>query len=47
MFEGPEEVFVHDADTLSTLMAETEAKAAARKAKFRFFDVVSIKPVQV
>lgn len=33
-FEGPEEVFVHDANTLSTLIAEGEAKAAAKKKSF-------------
>lgn len=36
-FEGPEEVFVHDVNplsTLSTLIAEAEAKAAARKRSF-------------
>lgn len=46
-FEGPEEVFVHDANTLSTLIAEGEAKAAAKKKKFRYFQVVSVEPVQV
>lgn len=43
VFEGPEEVFVYDANTLSTLIAEAEAK----RKKFRYFDLVSIKPVLV
>ena len=47
VFEGPEETFVYDANTLSSLVAESEAKAAAKKAKFRYFEVVSIQPVQV
>lgn len=46
-FEGPEEVFTHDADTLSTLIAEAEAKAAAKKKKYRYFNVISVAPVQV
>lgn len=47
VFEGPEETLVHDANTLSSLVAEGEAKAAAKKAKFRYVEVVSIQPVQV
>lgn len=47
VFEGPQEVFVHDANTLSTLVAEAEAKAAAKKQKFRYCELVSFKPVQV
>ncbi|WP_122429428.1 hypothetical protein [Pseudomonas viridiflava] len=47
VFEGPEETFVHDANTLSSLVAEGEAKATAKKANFRYFEVVSIQPVQV
>lgn len=41
-FEGKTEELVHEADTLSTLLAEQEATRAARK-KFRFVEVVSIK----
>ncbi len=44
-FEGEVEVFVYDANTLSTLVAEQEAKNEAKKRKFRYFDVVSIKPI--
>lgn len=46
-FEGEEEVFIHDANTLSTLVAEAEAKVAAKKEKYRYFDVISVTPVQV
>lgn len=42
-FEGDVEVLIYDANTLSTLVAEQEAKNEAKKKKFRYFDVVSIK----
>ncbi|NWB99550.1 hypothetical protein HX882_27050 [Pseudomonas gingeri] len=45
VFGGEGEVFIYDANTLSTFVAEQEAKSAAKKKKFRYFDVVSIKPV--
>lgn len=41
-FEGQTFEFVHEADTLSTLLAEQEATKAARK-KFRYVEVVSIR----
>ena len=41
-FEGDTHEMVHEADTLSTLLAEQEAVKTARK-KFRFVEVVSIK----
>jgi len=44
-FEGDLEVFIYDVSSLSTLMAEIEAKSAAKKKKFKYFDVVSIKSV--
>ncbi|MBI6855920.1 hypothetical protein YA0002_24455 [Pseudomonas cichorii] len=40
-FEGATEIFVHEADTLSTLQAEVEATKAARK-KFKYIEVVSV-----
>ncbi|MCF5051550.1 hypothetical protein GIW50_08520 [Pseudomonas syringae] len=43
-FEGRTFEIVHEADTLSTLLAEQEATKAARK-KFRYVEVVSIKPM--
>ncbi|WP_339493101.1 MULTISPECIES: hypothetical protein [unclassified Pseudomonas] len=42
-FEGKTHEMVHEADTLSTFLAEQEATRAARK-KFRFVEVVSVKP---
>ncbi|WP_367599106.1 hypothetical protein [Pseudomonas fulva] len=47
VYEGPQELFVHNANTLSRLVAEAEAKVAAKKKKFRYFELVSIQPVQV
>jgi hypothetical protein len=41
-FEGETCELIHEADTLSTLLAEQEAVKAARK-KFRYVEVVSIK----
>jgi hypothetical protein len=44
-FEGDVEVFIYDANTLSTLVAEQEAKNEAKKKKFRYFEVMSVQPV--
>jgi hypothetical protein len=41
VYEGDMEVFIHEADTLSTLLAEQEAMKAARK-KFRYIELVSV-----
>ncbi|SAM32947.1 hypothetical protein [Pseudomonas sp. 1 R 17] len=41
-FEGKTLEVVHEADTLSTLLAEQEATKAARK-KFRYVEVISVK----
>jgi len=43
-FEGHTEEMTHEADTLSTLLAEQEATKLARK-KFRYVEVVSVKPI--
>lgn len=43
-FEGKMHEIVHEADTLSTLLAEQIATRAARK-KFRYVEVVSVKPM--
>ncbi|SNS15698.1 hypothetical protein SAMN05444352_10425 [Pseudomonas japonica] len=43
-YEGKMFDFVHDADTLSTLLAEQEATKAARK-KYRFVELVSVRQV--
>lgn len=44
-FEGDMALFTYEADTLSTLQAELDAKKMARK-KYRFIEVVSIQPAQ-
>ncbi|WP_090188605.1 hypothetical protein [Pseudomonas arsenicoxydans] len=44
-FEGDAEQLIYDANTLSTLIAEQEAKAEAKKKKFKYFELVSIKPI--
>ena len=41
-FEGTTFEIVHEADTLSTLLAEQEATKAAKK-KFRYVEVLSVK----
>lgn len=41
-FEGDVEVFIHDSSTLSTLLAEQEARQAAKKKKFKYIEVVSV-----
>jgi hypothetical protein len=43
-FEGKMHEMVHEADTLSTLLAEQEATNAAKK-KSRLVEVVSVKPM--
>ncbi|MBT2372337.1 hypothetical protein [Pseudomonas fluorescens] len=43
-FEGDTELFTHDANTLSTLIAEQEAKNEAKKKKFKYFEVISVNP---
>ena len=44
VFEGEAQELVHEADTLSTLLAEQEAIKAAMK-KFRYVEMVSVKPM--
>lgn len=44
VFEGETQEFLHEADTLSTLLAEQEATKLARK-KFQYVEVVSVKPM--
>jgi hypothetical protein len=45
-FEGEETLYVHEAKTLSTFDAEQEARKAASKEKYKYFEVVSIKRVE-
>jgi hypothetical protein len=44
-FEGSGEILVYEASTLSTLIAEQEAKAEAKKRKYKYFELVSIESV--
>ena len=44
VFEGETQEIIHEADTLSTLLAEQEATKLARK-KFKYVEVVSVKQV--
>lgn len=44
-YEGQLEVFVHEASTLSTILAEQEARKAAQKKRFKYFNLISIKPI--
>jgi hypothetical protein len=44
IFEGETQVIFHEADTMSTLLAEQESARLARK-KFRYVEVVSVKPI--
>lgn len=41
-FEGKMHEIIHEADTLSSLVAEQEATKIAKK-KFRFVEVISVK----
>lgn len=43
-YEGKMFEYLHDADTLSTLLAEQQATKSARK-KYRFIELVSVKPI--
>lgn len=43
-FEGETFELTHEADTLSTLLAEQEATKAARK-KYRYVEIISVKPM--
>jgi hypothetical protein len=45
VFEGETEVMTYEADTLSTLQAELDAKKIARK-KFKYIEVMSIMPAK-
>jgi hypothetical protein len=45
VFERSTEVITFEADTLSTLQAEVDAKKAVRK-KFKYVEVISIKPAK-
>ena len=41
-FEGDIEMLIFDVNTLSTLIAEKDAKKEAKRRKFKYFEVVSV-----
>ncbi len=45
VFESDTEILIYDANTLSTFVAEQEAKAEAKKKKYKYIEVVSIKSI--
>lgn len=45
IFEGEAELFIYEASTLSKITAEMDAKAAAKKKKFKYIDVVAVEKV--
>lgn len=42
VYDGDEELFTYDANTLSSLVAEQEARSAAKKKRFKYFELVSV-----
>lgn len=44
-YEGEPEMFIYDADTLSTLIAEQDARKSAKDKRFKYFKVISIQPI--
>ncbi|MGI4840246.1 MAG: hypothetical protein ACRYF9_21805 [Janthinobacterium lividum] len=44
VFEGATQTYVHEADTISTLLAEQEAVKVARR-EYRYVEVASVKPI--
>lgn len=44
-FEGISETLVYEASTLSSLIAEQEAKSEAKRLKFKYFELVSIESI--
>ncbi|WP_339473565.1 hypothetical protein [Pseudomonas fluorescens] len=45
VYDGEVEVFVHDSSSLSKLVAEQEAKAAAKKQKYKYLELVSVESI--
>jgi len=42
VYDGEVEVFVHDSSSLSKLVAEQEAKAAAKNKKYKYLELISV-----
>lgn len=45
VFEGDSEIFSYDASTLSSLLAEQEARSAAKKKRFKYMELISVIPI--
>lgn len=45
-FEGETTLFTHEADTLSRIDAEQQGRALAKKAKYRYAELVSITAIE-
>lgn len=46
VFEGETTLLPHEADTLSRFDAEQQARVLAKKAKYRYVELVSITPIE-
>ena len=46
VFEGETTLLTHEADTLSRFDAEQQARVLAKKAKYRYVELVSITPIE-
>ncbi|MCK9712296.1 hypothetical protein LT706_12260 [Pseudomonas syringae pv. syringae] len=45
VYEGEVDIFIHESSSLSRLVAEQEAKAAAKKQKYKYLELASIEAV--
>jgi hypothetical protein len=45
VYDGEVEIFVHDSSSLSKLVVEQEAKAAAKKKKYKYLELVSVESI--
>jgi hypothetical protein len=45
VYDGEVEVLVHDSSSLSKLVAEQEAKAEAKKQKYKYLELVSVESI--
>jgi hypothetical protein len=45
VYDGEVDVFVHDSSSLSKLVAEQEAKAAAKKQKYKYLELMSVESI--
>ncbi|WP_223507742.1 hypothetical protein [Pseudomonas sp. BF-B-25] len=45
VYDGEVNVFVHDSSSLSKLVAEQEAKAAAKNKKYKYLELISVESI--